>query len=150
MSMFAEGETVGTLLNVIGLRWDRVRVSAEERSPDLSIPGAGGACTGGASASGVGTGCGGAIVGRGGCGSISPAGVGKGLARSASGALTGRASCLGRTLGRAAGIIGAGNTGGVKAGGVSGTVLSCSSICWVSSLGLKVYHVIEDDILTYS
>ena len=110
MSMFDEGGTVGTLLKVIGLRWDRVRVSGEERSPDFGSPGAGGACTGGActggaSAGGACTGCVGAITGRGGCGSISPAGVGKGLARRASGALAGRASCLGRTLGRAAGII---------------------------------------------
>ena len=118
MSIFDEGGTVGTLLKVIGLRWDRVRVSGDERSPDCGSPGAGGAYMGGACAGGVGTGCVGAITGRGGCGSISPAGVGKGLARRASGALTGRASCLGRALGRAAGIIGAGNTGGVMAGGV--------------------------------
>ena len=108
MSTLDEGGTVGTLLKVKGLRWDRVRVSAEERSPDLGSPGAGGTCTSGASAGSVGTGCGGAITGRGGSGSISPAGVGKGLARRASGALTGRASCLGRALGRAAGIIGVG------------------------------------------
>ena len=30
MSIFDEGGTVGTLLNVIGLRWDLVRVSGEE------------------------------------------------------------------------------------------------------------------------
>jgi hypothetical protein len=78
ISIFDEGGTVGTLLNVIGLRWDLVRVSGEECSPDLDSPGAGGDCTGGASAGGVGTGCGGAIMGRGGCGSISPAGAGKG------------------------------------------------------------------------
>ena len=66
MSMFDEGGTVDTLLKVIGLRWDRVRVSGEERSPDFSSSGAGGACTGGASAGGVGTGCVGAITGRGG------------------------------------------------------------------------------------
>jgi hypothetical protein len=88
----------------------------------------GGACTGSASAGGVGTGCGGAIMGRGGCGSISPAGAGKGFARCALGALTGRASCPGRALGRAARIIKAGNTGGVCSGGVSGAVLSYSSM----------------------
>ena len=42
---------------------------------------------GGASAGGVGTECGGAITGREGCGSISLAGAGKGLARCALGAL---------------------------------------------------------------
>ena len=47
MSIFDEGGTVGTLLNVIGLRWDLVRVSGEECSPDFGSPGAGGACTGG-------------------------------------------------------------------------------------------------------
>jgi hypothetical protein len=51
ISILDEGGTVGTLLKVIGLRWDLVRLSAEERSPDFSSPGAGGA-----SAGGVGTG----------------------------------------------------------------------------------------------
>jgi hypothetical protein len=37
MSTLDEGGTVGTLSNVIGLRWDLVRVSGEECSPSESV-----------------------------------------------------------------------------------------------------------------